>query len=75
MNNNISLDDVQGNGLSIFLTMQVNSLLEHCNIDKIDKITSLNFDHESNNLLIGVSTGFWLLSEDSKGIKGVFYEQ
>lgn len=63
-------------GLNILLTKWVNSFFEFCNENKLNEITSLNYDKFNNKLVIGVSNGLWVISENTETgeVKGVFYE-
>lgn len=69
----LSIEDLKGQGLNMYLTKVLNAIFELSNIEELEEVTSLNYDIISNKLVIGVSTGIWVLSEDSKGLKGVFY--
>lgn len=63
-------------GLNILLTKWINSFFEFCNENKLNEITSLNYDKFNNKLVIGVSNGLWVISENTETgeVKGVFYE-
>ena len=63
-------------GLNILLTKWINSFFEFCNENKLNEINSLNYDKFNNKLVIGVSNGLWVISENTETgeVKGVFYE-
>lgn len=66
-------EEIKGNTLNSYLTKCLNAIFEVSNIDELEEITSLNYDGVNKRLVIGVNAGFWVLSEDSKGLRGVYY--
>lgn len=64
-------------GLNLLLLKWFNSLFEFCDETPLKEIHSLHYDKFTNKIVIGVSGGFWVISEnDLKGeVKGVFYEE
>ena len=64
-------------GINLLLTKWINSFFEFCNESPIPEINSLNYDKGNNKLVIGVTGGFWVISENLKSgeVKGIFYEE
>jgi hypothetical protein len=64
-------------GLNLLLLKWFNSFFEYCNERPLKEIHSLHYDKFTNKIVIGVSNGFWVISEDDyKGeVRGVFYEE
>ena len=63
-------------GLNLLLTKWINSFFEFCNEKELKEITSLNYDKGNNKIVIGVSDGFWVISErENMEVRGVFYEE
>ena len=60
-------------GLNLLLTKWINSFFEFAKEDPVKEITSLHYDQTNNKLVIGVNNGFWVISEDTKGVRGLFY--
>lgn len=69
----LTIEDLKGKTLNLYLTNVLNTIFELSNVDQLKEITSLNYDKINNKLIIGVNAGFWVLSENSTGLKGVFY--
>lgn len=67
-----SIGELNSSGLNHYLTSCLNAIFELSNIDELQEINSLNYDKTTNKLVIGVNKGIWVLSEDSKGLKGVY---
>lgn len=68
-----NIENLESTGLNIYLTNMLNAIFELGEMEELEAITSLNYDWLSNRLVIGVKTGVWIFSEDSKGLKGVYY--
>ena len=64
-------------GINLLLTKWINSFFEFANEKPIPEINSLNYDNGNNKLVIGVTGGFWVISENlvTGEVKGVFYEE
>ena len=63
-------------GLNILLRAWFNSLFEFVGEAPLPEIRSLNYDKYNNKIVIGVSDGFWVISETKLGeVRGVFYEE
>ena len=62
-------------GINLLLTKWINSFLEYGKEEPIPEVKSLNYDKGNNKLVIGVTGGFWVISEDIRGVRGVFYEE
>ena len=69
----LNIEELRGQALNMYLSKMLNAIFELANLEELEEITSLNYDGLNNRLVIGVKTGVWLLSEDSRGLKGVFY--
>lgn len=69
----LNIEEMRGQALNLYLTNMLNAIFELANLEELEEITSLNYDGLNNRLVIGVKNGVWLLTEDSRGLRGVFY--